>query len=118
MDSDVPTENALQRQLNQYTLRFTQIYQTYLDKSTPHFAVRWIASVALMFAFMLRIVLAQGWYIIAYGLGIYLLNMFLAFLTPKFDPSLEQEIADDDAESGRSSLPTRSDDEFKPFIRR
>lgn len=71
-----------------------------------------------MLLFMIRIVVSQGWYIIAYGLGIFLLNMFLAFLTPKFDPSLEQEIADDDAESGRSSLPTRSNEEFKPFIRR
>lgn len=26
---------------------------------------------------------------VAYTLGIYLLNLFLAFLTPKFDPSLK-----------------------------
>ncbi|CEP19660.1 hypothetical protein [Parasitella parasitica] len=45
--------------------------------------------------------------------GIYLLNMFLAFLTPKFDPSIEEEEEDEGP-----SLPTRNDEEFRPFIRR
>ena len=65
--------------------------------------------------FFLRIVLAQGWYIVAYCLGIYLLNLFLAFLQPKFDPSLTQ---DEGLEDGESSLPTKQDQEFRPFIRR
>jgi hypothetical protein len=50
-----------------------------------------------------------------YALGIYLLNVFLAFLTPKFDPALEQELND---EEDGPMLPTRGDDEFRPFIRR
>jgi len=57
--------------------------------------------------------------IVCYSLGIYLLNLFLAFLTPKFDPSLEQDLADQDTEEGTSGgLPTKQDDEFRPFIRR
>jgi Rer1 family len=57
--------------------------------------------------------------LVCYSLGIYLLNLFLAFLTPKFDPSLEQELADQESEEGTSgALPTRQDDEFRPFIRR
>jgi len=59
-------------------------------------------------------------HIVAYSLGIYLLNLFLAFISPKFDPSLE---ADTDMEDGTpsgqaSSLPTKADQEFKPFVRR
>ena len=57
--------------------------------------------------------------VVCYSLGIYLLNLFLAFLTPKFDPSLEQDLADQDTEEGTSGgLPTKQDDEFRPFIRR
>ena len=54
---------------------------------------------------------------VAYSLGIYLLNLFLAFISPKFDPGLE---SDTDMEEGgpSSSLPTKSTDEFKPFVRR
>ena len=53
----------------------------------------------------------------AYTLGIYLLNLFLAFLTPKFDPSLTQDEGLEDGDAG-NSLPTKKDDEFRPFIRR
>jgi hypothetical protein len=53
---------------------------------------------------------------VAYSLGIYLLNLFLAFLSPKFDPALEQ---DEGMEDGNASgLPTKEDQEFRPFVRR
>ena len=32
----------------------------------------------------------QGWYIVTYALGIYLLNLLIAFLTPKIDPAIAQ----------------------------
>jgi hypothetical protein len=53
---------------------------------------------------------------VAYSLGIYLLNLFLAFLQPKFDPS--NEAIDTEMEDGTSGLPTKQDEEFRPFIRR
>ena len=54
---------------------------------------------------------------VAYALGIYLLNLFLAFLQPKFDPS--NEAVDNDMEDGAAgTLPTKQDEEFRPFIRR
>jgi Rer1 family len=84
----------------------------------PH---RWACTVLLLVAFFLRILFAQGWYIVAYCLGIYLLNLFLAFLQPKFDPSLTQDEGLEDGGAGdgeRSSLPTKQDEEFRPFIRR
>lgn len=51
---------------------------------------------------------------VCYTLGIYLLNQFLAFLQPKFDPSLTQDEGLEDGEA----LPTKADEEFRPFIRR
>jgi hypothetical protein len=54
---------------------------------------------------------------VAYSLGIYLLNLFLAFLQPKFDPS--NEAIDNEMEDGSAGgLPTKQDEEFRPFIRR
>lgn len=100
------------------TFHVQQEYQRYLDMSTPYVLPRWAATGGLLVIFFLRIIFAQGWYIIAYCLGIYLLNLFLAFLQPKFDPSLSQ---DEGLEDGESSLPTKEsnkDDEFRPFIRR
>jgi len=90
-------------------------YQKYLDASTPYTTYRWAGTSVLLVIFFIRILHAQGWYIVAYCLGIYLLNLFLAFLQPKFDPSLTQ---DEGLEDGESSLPTKQDEEFRPFIRR
>ena len=55
--------------------------------------------------------------------SIYLLNLCLAFSTPKFDPALEADLAETDAEEGAPTLPTskgdvQEDGEFRPFIRR
>lgn len=95
-----------------YYLRLSQTYQSLLDKWTPHTKMRWVAAGALMLAFLLRIFLKQGWYIVTYALGIYHLNLFIAFLTPKIDPALD---LDDDQ---GPELPTKANEEFRPFIRR
>jgi len=82
---------------------------------------RWLATAGLLFVFFLRIVLAQGWYIVCYALAIYLLNLLLAFLQPKFDPSLQDDLLADEVEGGEGSetpLPSARDDEFRPFVRR
>jgi hypothetical protein len=48
-----------------------------------------------------------GFYIITYALGIYNLNLLLGFLTPQVDPELEGP-----------TLPSKKEDEFRPFVRR
>ncbi|KAJ5087597.1 hypothetical protein N7456_011213 [Penicillium angulare] len=100
-----------------HTSKLTRQYQAYLDASTPHSTGRWVGTGVLLLCFFLRIVLSQGWYIVAYTLGIYLLNLFLAFLTPKFDPSLTQDEGLEDGDAG-PILPNKNDEEFRPFIRR
>merc|ERR1719471_730788 len=90
-----------------------------LDKWTPYTTSRWVFTVLLVLAFMARILIAQGWYIVTYALAIYHLNLLLAFLTPKIDPAMaEFEAAEDAAEDDGMALPTRQNDEFRPFIRR
>lgn len=103
--------------ISQQSSKVIRIYQQYLDASTPYTPMRWGATILLLTAFFVRILVVQGWYIVAYCLGIYLLNLFLAFLQPKFDPSLDST-EDDGLEGGQSSLPTKADEEFRPFIRR
>ncbi|KAF5317020.1 hypothetical protein D9611_004003 [Ephemerocybe angulata] len=101
--------------------KLQRMYQQTLDRWTPHVAQRWAALAGLVVVFFLRIVFAQGWYIVCYALAIYLLNLLLAFLQPKFDPSLEEDLLADEIEEGGdvvSPLPSQRDDEFRPFVRR
>ncbi|KAI1505533.1 RER1 protein [Biscogniauxia marginata] len=99
------------------TSKIQRQYQALLDQATPHVLYRWVGTAVGLSLFFLRVLLAQGWYIVAYALGIYLLNLFLAFLSPKFDPS--NDILDNEMEDGSAGgLPTKQDEEFRPFIRR
>ena len=52
----------------------------------------------------------MGWYIIAYGFGIYILNLLISFLSPFTDPEDEDSL----------DLPMNNDKsgEYKPFIRK
>lgn len=87
-----------------------RLYQYYLDKTTPHAVYRWIGTLVIVAIYCLRVFYVQGFYIISYGLGIYLLNLLIGFLSPLVDPEIE-------AADG-PLLPTKGSDEFKPFIRR
>ncbi|KAJ0340320.1 hypothetical protein COL922a_003548 [Colletotrichum nupharicola] len=100
-----------------HTSKIQRQYQALLDQSTPFVLYRWVGTGVCILVFFARVFVAQGWYIVAYALGIYLLNLFLAFLQPKFDPS--NEALDNEMEDGGVGiLPTKQDEEFKPFIRR
>jgi len=82
-------------------------FQYYLDKSTPHTVARWLGFVVLAAIYVVRVYFIEGFYIVSYGLGIYILNLLIGFLSPQADPEMEGQ-----------SLPTKRSDEFKPFIRR
>ncbi|KAB2023311.1 hypothetical protein ES319_D06G009100v1 [Gossypium barbadense] len=89
---------------------FSRTFQYFLDRSTPHLMERWLGSLAIAAVYVLRVYLLQGFYIVSYGIGIYILNLLIGFLSPKVDPELEH--------LDGASLPTKGSDEFRPFIRR
>lgn len=69
----------------------TQVYQRYLDLVVPYPIPRWISCLSLLLVYFVRVFYLQGWYIVTYALAIYILNLFIAFLTPKFDPGVAEE---------------------------
>ncbi|KAI7737394.1 hypothetical protein M8C21_013773 [Ambrosia artemisiifolia] len=96
--------------LSQHTHNLSRKYQHLLDKSTPLVLHRWIGFSLVILIYALRVYFVQGFYIVTYGLGIYILQLFLAFLSPQVDP----ELHNDDG----PSLPTLGSEEFRPFVRR
>ncbi|XP_052195359.1 protein RER1A-like [Diospyros lotus] len=96
--------------LNQWRHDGWKLFQYYLDKTTPHAVYRWIGTFVVASLYALRVFYIEGFYIITYGVGIYILNLLIGFLSPLVDPELEH--------SDGPILPTTDSDEFKPFIRR
>ncbi len=89
---------------------FTQLrrqFQRLLDASVPFIFLRWFSLFSFILVYLLRVYLLQGYYIVTYGLGIFLLNLLIGFLSPI-----------EDADGDGPLLPVSSADEFKPFIRR
>ncbi len=58
-------------------------YQYVLDKSSPHVLYRWILFVLCLSIYLVRVYYRDGFFIVTYGLGIYLLNQFIGFLSPQ-----------------------------------
>ncbi|OAY35509.1 protein RER1A [Manihot esculenta] len=93
---------------SRWTFAVSQRYQHLLDKTVPYILYRWIACLFVALIYALRVYLVQGFHIITYGLGIYMLNLLIGFLSPQIDPEINDG----------PSLPTRGTDEFRPFVRR
>lgn len=88
----------------------SQRQQHLLDKTVPHVLYRWIACLCVVLIYFVRVYLVEGFYIITYAIGIYLLNLIIAFLSPQEDPEASLTTG--------GTLPTRRSDEYRPFVRR
>lgn len=63
--------------------KLTSKWQYLLDKSSTHILYRWLGFCLSLYLYLLRVYLVNGWYIVTYGLGIYLLNQSIGFLSPQ-----------------------------------
>ncbi|KAL4317298.1 hypothetical protein AHAS_Ahas15G0371100 [Arachis hypogaea] len=70
----------------------------------------WIGSLIIACIYILHVYLIENFYIVSYGLKIYMLNLLISFLFSQVDSEL-QELYDD------ATLPIGDSDEFRPFVR-
>lgn len=104
MDSSGDEPPTFVERLSSQLVRKQQIL---IDKSTVWTRTRWAALAGILCIYALRVYLVNGWYIVTYGLGIYLLNLFIGFLSPQIDPETDGLL-----------LPQKNAEEFRPFSRR
>ena len=79
MEENVPEATMVEKVQAQMRRKF----QFYLDQSTIYLKARWCGFACLLLMYLVRVFTANGWYIVTYGLGIYLLNLFIGFITPQ-----------------------------------
>lgn len=96
----------------QYNRTLWTRWQQLLDGSSVYVGTRWGIFAFLTLLFMFRIVHLHGFYIIAYGLALFELNLLIGFLSPLNEHELHDE----------TIIPvhshTNNKEEFKPFMRR
>ncbi|KAK6128699.1 hypothetical protein DH2020_037549 [Rehmannia glutinosa] len=103
---DLPSDPSTAA-VSQWTFAISQRFQHLLDKSTPYMLHRWIGFLCIALVYVVRVYLVEGFYVVSYALGIYILNLLIGFLSPQVDPEFDGP-----------TLPIRGSDEFRPFVRR
>ena len=66
-----------------FAAKFSSKWQYLLDNASPHITIRWIVFVGSLLLYFFRLYLANGWFIVTYGLGIFLLSQSIGFLSPQ-----------------------------------
>lgn len=79
---------------------------SYLDATTLYPKTRWLLFFFFLGLYTLRVYYLVAYFVVTYGLGIYLLNLLIGFLSPQIDPETEEFV-----------LPVRESEEYRPFQR-
>lgn len=66
-----------------FAAKFSSKWQYLLDNASPHITIRWIVFAGSLLLYFFRLYLANGWFIVTYGLGIFLLSQSIGFLSPQ-----------------------------------
>ena len=82
-----------------------------MDKTIVHTKFRWASFIMFLILFFVRIISIQGFFVVTYALSIFLLNLFLRFITP-----IKADLEDEDCDT--PVLPIREKDEYKPMLRK
>jgi hypothetical protein len=113
MAEETPTNNTILQEAKKphfsevLRAKMQQRWQIMQDRMAPLVAVRWVILAVMLGVYGFRVWRLQGFFIITYALGIFLLNLFIGFLSP---------VSDVDGDG--PMLPVNTGDEFKPFVRR
>ncbi|KAL8439056.1 hypothetical protein Efla_007547 [Eimeria flavescens] len=87
----------------------------YLNRSILYLKTRWLAFFACLAFYIVRVYFLAGFFVVTYGLGIYLLNLLIGFISPQIDPETEEYVLPVRGSAGGGS--SGDPGEFRPFLR-
>lgn len=113
---------------SRYSYQWRRRLQYMLDLSVPHTLPRWLTLWMLVALFAFRVYWTRGFYVVAYALAIYNLNLLLGFLQPRDVAEIQEDeriaLPTRRRTSGSTGSPTSAghpngaDAEYRPFVRR
>lgn len=92
----------------------SRVSNAYLNKSILYLKTRWLAFFACLFFYIIRVYMLSGFFVVTYGLGIYLLNLLIGFISPQIDPETDEYVL---PVRGGGGGPQSDNGEFRPFLR-
>ncbi|CDJ58581.1 RER1 protein, putative [Eimeria maxima] len=91
-----------------------RVSNAYLNKSILYLKTRWLVLFACLAFYIVRVYFLAGFFVVSYGLGIYLLNLLIGFISPQVDPETDEYVLPvRGGGGGGQSEPG----EFRPFLR-
>lgn len=90
-----------------------RVSSAYLNKSILYLKTRWLAFFAFLAFYVVRVYMLSGFFVVTYGLGIYLLNLLIGFISPQIDPETDEYVLPVRGGGG----PQSDTGEFRPFLR-
>ncbi|CDI79391.1 RER1 protein, putative [Eimeria acervulina] len=91
-----------------------RVSSVYLNKSILYLKTRWLVLFACLAFYIVRVYFLAGFFVVSYGLGIYLLNLLIGFISPQVDPETDEYVLPvRGGGGGAQSEPG----EFRPFLR-
>lgn len=90
-----------------------RVSSAYLNKSILYLKTRWLVFFACLAFYAIRVYIFSGFFVVTYGLGIYLLNLLIGFISPQIDPETEEYVLPVRGGAG----PQTDSGEFRPFLR-
>lgn len=90
-----------------------RVSSAYLNKSILYIKTRWLMLFACLAFYIIRVYFLAGFFVVSYGLGIYLLNLLIGFISPQVDPETDEYVLPVRGGGGAQSEPG----EFRPFLR-
>jgi hypothetical protein len=106
---ETESQGGLLSSIENVTFAASRRWQKLMDDSVTYIIPRYITLLVLILLYFVRVYFVAGFYIITYALGIYSLSLFIEFLSPLEDPEYA---------NAETELPTKNDEEYKPFIRK
>jgi hypothetical protein len=71
--------------------QWARVYKRKLDGYILYTKQRWAFTAVVYFLYLVRVFTHGGYYVISYLLGLYVLQGFVAFMTPQGLPTLDEE---------------------------
>jgi len=89
--SEIPEVNFQHQEQKTFQKTLATRWQHILDSSSIHVNGRWVLFLFFLAIYSYRVYMLEGFYIVTYGLGIYLLNLLIGFLSPLDESDLNDE---------------------------